>query len=189
MVIDHTVHPYGKKREMGGAGPVYKATDCDASVNGAGQVFTPFSTAFCPHELRWSEYNITFMSAIRRVVYCTGYVLFDTSVYRDNDTAILPHWLDQLHQICHHQPLLCSRRDRCQALENVMTEFVHGHLNKEYVVLVERVFSNMGGTVSKQQAGTIAEVVRPQESSHIMLFSVAGSAMVTPIFGVTVFNV
>jgi len=59
-----------------------------------------------------------------------------------------------------------------------MEEFVHGHLNKEYVEIVERVFPNMGGDVSKQQAGTITEVVRPQENSHIILFSVLGSAMV-----------
>ena len=59
-----------------------------------------------------------------------------------------------------------------------MGEFVHGHLNKEYVEIVERVFPNMGGDVSKQQAGTITEMVRPQEKSHIILFSVLGSAMV-----------
>ena len=60
-----------------------------------------------------------------------------------------------------------------------MAEFVHGHLNKEYVEVVERVFPNMGGDVSKKQAGTITEVVRLQESNQIMLFSVFGSAMVT----------
>ena len=59
-----------------------------------------------------------------------------------------------------------------------MTEFVHEHLNKEYMVVVERVFPNMGGDVSKHQAGTITEVVRLQESSQIVLFSVFSSAMV-----------
>ena len=177
MVTGHTVHPYGEKGETR-VGPVYTlATDCDASVNTAGQAFTPISTAFCPHELSWSEY-ITLMSAIRRFANRTGYFWFDTSVYHDNDTAMVPHWLDQLHQIC-HQLLLCSRQDRCQGLENVMAEFVHGHLNKEYVEIVERVFPNMGGDVNKQQAGTISEVVRSQESSYIVLFSVFGSAMVT----------
>ena len=71
-----------------------------------------------------------------------------------------------------------------------MTEFVHGHLNRDYVVLVERGFPNLGGDVSKQQAGTIAEVVRPQESSHIVLFSVAISVMVVILIiliAVTVF--
>ena len=176
MVIDQTVHPYGKKGEMR-VGPVYTlATDCDASVNVAGRAFSPISTAFCPHELSWSEY-ITLMSAIRSVTNRTGYFWFDTSVYHDNMTAMVPHWIDQLHQIC-HQLLLCSREDRCQAFENVMKEFVDGHLNKEYVEIVERVFPNMGGDVNKQQAGTITEVVRPQKSSHIVLFSVVGSAMV-----------
>ena len=60
-----------------------------------------------------------------------------------------------------------------------MTEFVHEHLNKEYVEIVERVFPNMGGDVSKNQAGTITEVVRLQESSQIVLFFAFGSAMVT----------
>jgi len=53
-----------------------------------------------------------------------------------------------------------------------MAEFVHGHLNNEYVEIVERAFPNMGGDVSKHQAGTITEMVRRQESSHILLFSV-----------------
>ena len=177
MVIDHTVHPYGEEGEMR-VGPVYTvATDCDASVNAADQAFSPITTAFCPHELSWSEY-ITLMSAIRRFSNRTGYFWFDTSVYHDNDTAMVPHWLDQLHEIC-HQLLLCSRQDRCQALENVMAEFVHGHLNKEYVETVERVFPNVGGDVSKHHAGTITEVVRLQESSQIVLFSVFGGTMVT----------
>ena len=177
MVVDLTVHPYGEKGEMS-VGPIYTlATDCDASVNAAGQAFSPISTAFCPHELSWSEY-INLMSAIRRFTNRTGYFWFDTSVYHDNDTAMVPHWLDQLHQIC-HQLLLCSRQDQCQAFENVMAEFVHGHLNREYVEVVERVFPNMGGDVNKQQAGTITEVVRVQETSQTVLFSVTGSAMVT----------
>ena len=177
MVIDQTVHPYGKKGEMR-VGPVYTlATDCDASVNAAGQAFSPITTAFCPNELSWSAY-ITLMSAIRRFANRTGYFWFDTSVYHVNDTAKVPHWFDHLHEIC-HQLLLCARHDRCQALENVMADFVHGHLNKEYVEIVERAFPNMGGDVSKHQAGTITEMVRRQESSHIVLFSVFGSAMVT----------
>ena len=176
MVIDYTVHPQGKKGEVR-MGPVYTlATDCDASVNAAGQAFSPISTAFCPHELSWSEY-ITMMSAIRRVANRTGYFWFDTSAYHDNDTAMVPHWFDQLHQIC-RQLLLCSREDKCQGFEDVMKEFVQEHVNKKYKKIVERVFPNIGGDVSKQQAGTITEVVRPQESSHFVLFSTLGSAIV-----------
>ena len=176
MVVDYTVHSHGRKGEVR-MGPVYTlATDCDASVNAAGQVFTPISTAFCPHELSWSEY-ITLMSAIRRVATRTGYFWFDTSAYHDNETAMVPHWLDQLHQIC-HQLLLCSRESRCQGFETVMAEFVHEHLNQEYVEVVDRVFPNMGGDVNKEQAGTITEVVRPKGSSHIVLFSVVGGAIV-----------
>ena len=176
MVIDDTVHPQGNKGEVR-TGLVYTlATDCDASVNEAGQAFTPISTAFCPHVLSWSEY-ITLMSAIRRVANRTGYFWFDTSAYHDNDTAMVPRWIDQLHQICHNL-LLCSREDRCQEFENVMKEFVHDHLNKEYIEVVERVFPNMGDDVNNKQAGTITEVVRPQQNSYVMLFSILGGAMV-----------
>ena len=176
MVIDHTVHRYGEKGEVR-MGPIYTlATDCDASVNVAGQAFTPISTAFCPHELSWSEY-ITLMSAVRRVANRTGYFWFDTSAYHDNDTAMVPHWFDQLHQIC-HELLRCAREGRCQGFEKVMKEFVHEHLNKKYAEVVERVFPNMGGDVDKEQAGTMTEVVCPKKSNHIVLFSVIGSAMV-----------
>ena len=146
MVIDNTVHPYGKK---GGVrvGPVYTlATDCNASLNAAGQAFTPISTVFCPHELSWSAY-ITLMSAIRRFANRTGYFWFDTSVYQDNDTAMVPHWLNQLHQIC-HQLLLCSCQDRCQVLENVMTEFVHEHLNKDGIVSNISIVCNVISVIS-----------------------------------------
>ena len=176
MVVDYTVHPYGKKGEAR-VGPVYTlTTDCDASVNSVGQIFTPISTAFCAHELSWSEY-ITLMSAVRRVTKRTGYFWFDTSAYHDNETAMVPHWLDQLHQIC-HQLLLCSRESRCQRFENAMAEFVHDHLNKKYADVVERIFPNMGSDVNKQKAGTITEVVHPQGSCHPVLFSSLGIAIV-----------
>ena len=177
MVINGTVRPYGKKGEVH-VGPVYTlATDCDASVNSAGQAFTPISTAFCPHELSWSEY-LSLMSAIRRFTNRAGNFWYDLKSYHDNETAMVPRWADQLPAIC-RELLLCSREDRCQAFENVIKEFVQGHVNKEYVEIVERVFPNMGGDVTKQQAGTITEVVRPQKTGHIVLFSVVGSAMVT----------
>ena len=146
VVIGHTVHPYGKKGEVR-VGHVYTlATDCDASLNAAGQAFTPISTVFCPHELSWSAY-ITLMSAIRRFANRTGYFWFDTSVYQDNDTAMVPHWLNQLHQIC-HQLLLCSCQDRCQVLENVMTEFVHEHLNKDGIVSNISIVCNVISVIS-----------------------------------------
>ena len=176
VVTSSRVHAYGKKGQVQ-SGPVYSlVTECDATMNAAGQTFSPISTAFCPRELTWSEY-IILMSAIRRVSNRTQYFWFDPSAYHDNETAMIPHWVDNLHQICQYL-LQCLREYQCQPFESVMAEFVHGHLNKEYVEIVERVFPNMGGDVSKQQAGTITEMVRPQESSHIILFSALGSATV-----------
>ena len=176
MVIDDTVYPYGNKGKVQ-VGPTYTlATDCDASVNSAGQAFTPISTTFCPHELSWSEY-LSVIAAVRRFTSRAGNFWYDLNSYHNNETAAVPHWFDQLPTIC-QEILRCSREDKCQAFEDVMNEFVHDHLNKEYVGFVEQVFPNMGGDVSKQQAGTITEVVRPQKSSHIILFSALGSAMV-----------
>ena len=176
VVTSSRVHAYGK-RGLVQSGPVYSlVTECDATINVAGQAFSPISTAFCPRELTWSEY-IILMSAIRRFTNHTQYFWFDPSAYHDNETAMIPRWGDQLHQICQYL-LQCLREYRCQPFEDVMKEFVHGHLNKEYMEIVERAFPNMGGDVSKQQAGTITEVVRPQESSHTILFSALGSAMV-----------
>lgn len=176
FVFNHTVHPHGYKgvvREE----PVFTLfTDCDASQNAVGKIFTPISTAFCPHELSWSEY-LSLIAAIRRVTTRTGKFWFDMAAYHDNETAIVPHWFDQLHQIC-HELLLCASENRCQRFEEVMAEFVHEHLNKEYVEIVDRAFPNMGGDVNKQQAGTITEVVCSKESSHTILLSTLGSAMV-----------
>ena len=176
MVVDSTVHAYGMKGEVR-TGPVYTlATDCDASVNVAGQAFTPISTAFCPHELSWSDY-LTLIAAVRRATNRAGNFWYNLNVYHDNDTAKFPHWMDQLPVIC-QELLQCSQKGRCQEFENVVAEFVHDHLNEQYVEVVERVFPNMGGDVDKEQAGTMTEVVRPKGSSHIVLFSAVGGAIV-----------
>ena len=176
LVVDDTVHPYGKKGEVS-MGPVYTlSTDCDAAVNSGGQAFSPISTAFCPHDLSWSEYLIL-IAAVRRFTNRAGNFWFDLNVYHDNDTAKVPRWINQLPTIC-RELLQCSQEGECQAFENVMEEFVHQHLNKKYAKVVDQVFPNMGGDVNKEQAGTITEVVRPKENSHIVLFAAVGSAMV-----------
>ena len=70
-VTDHTVRPYKNgDRHMS---PIYTLeTDCDSSVNSAGQAFSPNSPAFCPRELTWTEY-IILVSAVRRVTNHTQY--------------------------------------------------------------------------------------------------------------------
>lgn len=60
-----------------------------------------------------------------------------------------------------------------------MEEFVHSHVNRRYATIVEREFPNLGGDVSKQQAGTITEAVRSQNGgSHFVVFATLGSVMV-----------
>ena len=176
VVDDDLVHQFGKKGNMSENIPFKLATECDAALNYAGQAFTPISTAFCPHDLGWSEY-LTLMAAIRRVTDRTGFFWYFSDAFHDNSTAHIPKWMDTLHEMC-LELLSCARDGKCQQFENVMAEFVREHVNKRYVGIVEVVFPNMGGDVSKEEAGTITETVRPKGMRSIMLMSAAGSAIV-----------
>ena len=176
MVVENgTVRPYGKRGKVSKSRVYTLATECDAAINVEGQAFTPISTAFCPHELGWSEY-LELMTAIRRVTQRTGYFWYSIANFHDNQTAKVPYWRDMLHDMC-TELLRCAREGQCQKFENVMEEFVHAHLNKPYMEIVERVFPNIGGDVEKSEAGTVSEVVRPREKSNILLFSVVGCAI------------
>ena len=176
MVVENgTVRPYGKTGKVSKSRVYTLATECDAAINVEGQAFTPISTAFCPHELGWSEY-LQLMTAIRRVTQRTGYFWYSIANFHDNQTATVPYWRDMLHDMC-TELLRCAREGQCQKFENVMEEFVHAHLNKPYMEIVECVFPNIGGDVEKSEAGTMSEVVRPREKSNILLFSVVGCAI------------
>ena len=176
MVVENgTVRPYGKRGKVSKSRLYTLATECDAAINVEGHAFTPISTTFCPHELGWSEY-LLLMTAIRRVTQRTGFFWYSLDVFHDNNTAKVPYWRDMLHDMC-TELLRCAREGQCQKFENVMEEFVHAHLNKPYMEIVERVFPNMGGDVEKTEAGTVSEVVRPREKSNILLFSVVGCAI------------
>ena len=176
VVDDDSVHQFGEKGNATENIPFKLATECDAALNTAGQVFTPISTAFCPHDLAWSEY-LTLMGAIRRVTDRTGFFWYFSDAFYDNDTAHIPQWMDMLHEMC-LELLSCARDGKCQQFENVMAEFVREHVNKKYVYIVDVVFPNMGGDVSKEETGTISETVRPKETRSILLISAVGSAIV-----------
>ena len=176
MVIDaDTVHAYGKKGNATKSRLYTLATECDAAVNAAGQAFTPISTAFCPHELSWSEY-LPLMAAIRRVTSRTGYFWYFSDAFFNNETARVPEWKNMLHDMC-TELLRCAREGQCQKFEKVMEEFVHEHLNPKYRVIVDHMFPNIGGDVEKSETGTITELVRPQEKSNPLLFVAVGSAV------------
>ena len=176
VVDDDSVHQFGERGNATENIPFKLATECDAALNTAGQVFTPISTAFCPHDLAWSEY-LTLMAAIRRVTDRTGFFWYFSDAFHDNKTAHIPQWMDMLHEMC-LELLSCARDGKCQQFENVMAEFVREHVNKKYVYIVDVVFPNMGGDVSKEEAGTISETVRPKETRSILLISAVGSAIV-----------
>ena len=176
VVDDDSVHQFGEKGNATENIPFKLATECDAALNTAGQVFTPISTAFCPHDLAWSEY-LTLMAAIRRVTDRTGFFWYFSDAFHDNKTAHIPQWMDMLHEMC-LELLSCARDGKCQQFEKVMAEFVREHVNKKYVYIVDVVFPNMGGDVSKEEAGTISETVRPKETRSILLISAVGSAIV-----------
>ena len=116
------------------------------------------------------------MAAIRRVTQRTGFFWYSLDNFHDNQTAKVPYWRDMLHGMC-TELLRCASEGQCQEFENVMEEFVHAHLDKPYMVIVDRVFPNIGGDVEKSEAGTVSEVVRPREKSNILLFSVVGCAI------------
>ena len=176
MVIDaDAVHAYGKKGNATKSRLYTLATECDAAVNAAGQAFTPISTAFCPHELSWSEY-LPLMAAIRRVTSRTGYFWYFSDAFFNNQTARVPEWKNMLHDMC-TELLRCARERQCQKFEKIMEEFVHEHLNPKYRVIVDQMFPNIGGDVEKSQTGTITELVRPQEKSNTLLFLTVGSAI------------
>ena len=176
MVVENgTVRPYGRRGKVSQSRVYTLATECDAAINLEGHAFTPISTSFCPHELGWSEY-LLLMAAIRRVTQRTGYFWYSLDAFHDNQTAKVPYWMDMLHDMC-TELLRCAREGQCQNFENVMEEFVHAHLNKPYMKIVDRVFPNIGGEVQKSEAGTMSEVVRPRGRSHILLFSAVGCAI------------
>ena len=176
MVVENgTVRPYGKRGKVSKSRVYTLATECDAAINVEGHAFTPISTTFCPHELGWSEY-LLLMTAIRRVTQRTGFFWYSIDVFHDNKTAKVPYWRDMLHNMC-TEMLRCAREGQCQEFENVTEEFVHAHLNKPYMEIVDRVFPNIGGDVEKSEAGTVSEVVHPRGRSHILLFSAVGCAV------------
>ena len=173
MVFENsTVRPYGKRGKVSQSKVYTLATECDAATNVEGRVFTPISTTFCPHELGWSDY-LLLTAAMRRVTQRTGYFWYSLDVFHDNQTAKVPYWRDMLHGMC-TELLRCAREGQCQESENMMEEFVHAHLNKPYMVIVDRVFPNIGGDVEKSEAGTVSELVRPRGKSNILLFSAVG---------------
>ena len=176
MVVDaDNVLPHGKKGNATKARLYSLATECDAVVNAAGQAFTPISTAFCPHELSWSEY-LQLIAAIRRVTSRTGYFWYFSDAFFNNETARVPKWKNMLHDIC-TELLRCARERQCQKFEKVVEEFVHEHLNPKYRVIVDHMFPNIGGDVEKSETGTITELVRPQKKSNTLLFLAVGSAI------------
>lgn len=177
MVVDRTVHPYGANGTLH-EGPVFTlVTECDTVVNSADQAFTPLSTTFCPHELSWSDYRLL-IAAIRRVIDLTGNFWFDLSVYHDNETAMVPHWFNQLHQIC-QELLECARQDfvQCLKLQEVIVEFTQNYLNKKYAQVIQRALANMGGDTGNDEAATTTEEIRPRRAKRMLLLTGVGAAM------------
>ena len=176
MVIDaDAVRAYGKKGKATKSRLYMLATECDAAVNAAGQAFTPISTAFCPHELSWSEY-LPLIAAIRRVTSRTGYFWYFSDAFFNNETARVPEWKNMLHDMC-TELLRCAREGQCQKFEKLMKEFVYEHMNPKYRMIVNHMFPNIGGDVEKSETGTITELVRPQKKSNTLLFLAVGSAI------------
>ena len=108
------------------------------------------------------------MAAIRRVTSRTGYFWYLSDAFHDNNAGKVPKWADMLPGMC-TEMLRCAREGECQKFEKVVEEFVHEHLNKKYVLIVERVFPNLGGDANKD--GTVSQVVRQDDKTNIILIS------------------
>ena len=90
-----------------------------------------------------------------------------------------------LHEMCLGL-LSCARDGKCQQFESWMAEFIREHVNQKYLAIVKDVFPNMGGDVTKEEAGTITETVRPKGMKCIMFVAAVGSAIVGFMFGLFV---
>eukprot|EP01036_Dinobryon_divergens_P031947 gene31947-41441_t len=137
-------------------GPIYTLmTDCDATYNTNGDLFTPISTAFCPN-MPWLDY-LDVMSAIRKVMAKTGHFWFDLDVYYDNPSdPNYPSYLAALPEIC-QQTLQCSKYGNCGQFEKSSSQFMLMHLKPAELAIVQKVFPNLGNVDSLD--GTLTAVV------------------------------
>lgn len=176
MVLDdRTVQPHGTKGRAR-KGPVYTlATECDASVNSAGQAFTPISALLCPLELSWSEY-LPLIAAIRQAILLTENFWLNLNAYYANETKAMSDLSDQLYDIC-SEILHCQRNRhvQCKTFEEVMKKFVRQHLSKVHVKDIQQALSNMAGVVKNNDV----EEVRKEGRNRMLLLSSVGVAMVT----------
>lgn len=169
VVVGDKVVPYGSNGKIEQSQLYTISTECDATLNTNGQLFSPISNTFCAKELNWNDY-LTMMAAIRRVTRRTGYFWYLTDAFYNNDTAKVPYWTDMLHGMC-DELLRCAKMGDCQKFEDIVKELVDGHLNRKYVVIVEQEFPNLGGDTKKHPAGTVSEVIRNDDSTKIILIS------------------
>lgn len=172
IVVDDTVHPYGKKGKLH-IGPVSSlVTECDAAVNSAGQAFTPLNALLCPIELSWDEY-LPLIAAVRQAMLLTDSFWYSLNEYHDNQTAGVLDWSD--HDVC-SELVQCTRKGhaQCKTFEEVMERFVQEHLNKKHVKNVEQAFPDM----SDNDADDITEVHGTGRRNRMLVLSSIGTAMV-----------
>jgi hypothetical protein len=137
-------------------GPIYTLmTDCDATYNDNGDLFTPISSAFCP-DMPWADY-LEVMGAIRKVMAKTGFFWFNLDVYYDNPAdPNYPSYLGALPEMC-HQTLQCSQTGDCKKFEETSSQFMLLHLKADELAAVQKVFPNLGNSDSVQ--GTLTAAV------------------------------
>ena len=137
-------------------GPIYTLmTDCDATYNTNGDLFTPISSAFCPN-MPWLDY-LNVMSAIRKVMAKTGHFWFDLDVYYDNPSdPNYPSYLAALPEMC-QQTLQCSKYGNCGQFEKTSSQFMLLHLKPSELAVVQKIFPNLGNLDSLD--GTLTAAV------------------------------
>ena len=150
-----TVAIAGQKGE-GKKGPIYTLmTDCDATYNTNGDLFTPISAAFCP-QMPWADY-FAVLSAIRKVMAKTGNFWFDLKVYYDNPSdPLYSNFMEALPELC-RETLQCSKYKKCDQFEKTSSNFFTLHLNPTELEIVQKAFPNLGSDLSVD--GTISAAV------------------------------
>lgn len=145
-------------------------TDCDATYNAQGTLFTPTSGDVCP-TLPWTDYA-TVLGGFRSVMVKTGPFWSDVQFYHDNATYTRygGSYKGALHDLC-LETLQCAKLKSCDQFEYYANSFLRSHLRSDKLAEILSIFPRLGsisttgiangylpGTLSATVSGKVAAV-------------------------------
>ena len=138
-------------------------TDCDATYNAEGTLFTPTSGDVCP-TLSWTDY-ITVLGGFRSVMVKTGPFWSDVQFYHDNATYTRygGSYKGALHDLC-LETLQCAKLKSCDQFEDYANSFLRSHLRSDKLAEILSIFPRLGsvsttGNVNGYIPGTLSATV------------------------------